>query len=75
MDLQSPAVVALIASILTALLHWAFVKWIIKDAEAEKVLGKGLASAAVAATLTILYVKQFEAVPSLQADAFFAPAM
>jgi hypothetical protein len=45
----------------------------LKDPAPEKVLAKALACNVVAAVAVVLYTKQYEPVPSLQADPFFAP--
>jgi len=73
MDLQSPVVIALAVAVVTAVLNWAYAKWALKDPAAEKVLAKTLATGLTAAIAVVLYVRQYEPVPSLQADPFFAP--
>ena len=73
MDLQSPAAVALLVAVVAAALSWAYAKWMLKDPAPEKVLVKALACNIVAAVAVVLYTKQYEPVPSLQADPFFAP--
>lgn len=73
MDLQSPAAVAVVVAVVAAVLQWAYAKWMLKDPAPEKVLAKALACNVVAAVAVVLYTKQYEPVPSLQADPFFAP--
>ena len=73
MDLQSPTAVALFVAVLGAALSFAYAKWVLKDPAPEKVLTKALACNIVAAVAVVLYTKQYEPVPSLQADPFFAP--
>lgn len=72
MDLQSPVVVAFAVAVLTAVLHWAYAKYLMKDPTAEKAGIKTLASGLAAAIAVVLYFRQSN-VPSLQADPFFAP--
>jgi hypothetical protein len=73
MDFENPVVVALAVAVLTALLNWAYAKYVIRDPAATKVLAKTLGAGAVAAVAVVLYIRQHEPVPSLQADPFFAP--
>jgi hypothetical protein len=75
MDFQSPIFLALATAALTAALSWAYAKYMLKDPLAEKVFAKTLLSGLFAATAVVLYVRQFEPVPSLQTDPFFAPMM
>ena len=75
MDFQSPTVIALATALLTAALSWAYAKILLKDPAAEKTLAKTLVSGLLAAVCVLLYVRQFDRVPSLQADPFFAPIM
>jgi len=75
MDLQSPVFLALATAVLTAVLSWAYAKYMLKDPLAEKTFAKTLLSGFVAAAAVVLYVHQFEPVPSLQTDPFFAPVM
>jgi len=73
MDFQSPVFIAIAVAVLTAVLNWVYTKYVIKDPFATKVFAKTLASGLAATIIVILYIRQFEPVPSLQADPFFAP--
>lgn len=73
MDLQSPIIIALAVAVITAAVNWAYAKWMLMDPQPEKVLAKTLVSGLIASAAVILYTRQFEPVPSLQADPFFAP--
>ena len=73
MDPQSPVVIAIAVAALTALLNWAYAKYVLQDPAAQKVLAKTLATGLTAAVVVVLYVRQYDPLPSLQADPFFAP--
>lgn len=75
MDIQSPVTVAVATVVLTSVLCWAYAKYMLKDPNAEKTLAKTLVCGIASATIVVLYIRQYDPVPSLQADPFFAPVV
>lgn len=73
MDYQSPVFIALAVVALTAIMSWAYDKYLLKNANSEKVLAKTAFAGVTAAMCVLLYVRQFEQTSSLHADPFFAP--
>lgn len=73
MDYQNPVIIALAVAVLTAVLSWVYDKYLLKNANSEKVLVKTAFAGLTAALCVLLYVRQFEPAPSLNADPFFAP--
>jgi hypothetical protein len=72
---QNPVFICLTTALLTSILSWVYSKYVLKEPNAEKVLAKTALSGIVASVAVILYIRQQEPIPSLQADPFFAPIM